>query len=61
MKAWKTDGLFTRPRQMKVVWDDFKKTFKNKFYPRSICDTKRSKFLNFVQDDMNIAKYEKVY
>lgn len=40
-------------------WDDFKKAFRNKFYPRSFCDTKRSEFMNLVEGNMIVIEYKK--
>ncbi|KAA0047575.1 Pyridoxal-phosphate-dependent serine hydroxymethyltransferase [Cucumis melo var. makuwa] len=42
-----------------VVLEEFRKTFKNKFYPRSFCDAKRNEFMSLVQGDMIVAEYEK--
>ncbi|KAA0067233.1 uncharacterized protein E6C27_scaffold418G00440 [Cucumis melo var. makuwa] len=42
-----------------IMWEDFRKAFKDKFYPRSFCDTKRNEFMNLIQGDMTVANYEK--
>ncbi|KAA0047616.1 uncharacterized protein E5676_scaffold648G00470 [Cucumis melo var. makuwa] len=44
-----------------MSWDEFKKTFFEKFYSRSFRDAKRSKFLRFTQGSMIVVKYEKKY
>ena len=42
-----------------TTWDEFRRAFKNKFYPHSFCDTKRSEFMSLVQSNMTVTKYEK--
>lgn len=44
-----------------MSYDDFKKTFFDKFYPRSFHDAKRSEFLKLTYDLMIIGEYEKKY
>ena len=40
---------------------DFKKAFKDKYYPKSYCDEKRIEFLRLVQGSMFVAEYEKKF
>ena len=42
-----------------LTWADFKKSFQEKYYPKSFCDEKRKEFLNLVQGGMTVAEYEK--
>lgn len=44
-----------------ISWDEFKKAFQDKYYPRSFCDAKQNEFLKLVQRSMSVAKYEKKY
>ena len=42
-----------------VTQEEFRKVFKDKFFPCSFCDAKRKEFMSFVQGDRTVAKYEK--
>lgn len=42
-----------------VTWEEFRKTFKDKFYSNSFFDVKRNKSMNLVQGDMTVVEYEK--
>ncbi|KAA0060484.1 Gag protease polyprotein-like protein [Cucumis melo var. makuwa] len=44
-----------------ISWNEFKKAFFDKFYPRSFRDAKRNEFLRLTQGSMTIAEYEKKY
>ncbi|KAA0039476.1 uncharacterized protein E6C27_scaffold64G002900 [Cucumis melo var. makuwa] len=44
-----------------ISWDEFKKAFFDKFYPRSFRDAKRNEFLRLTQGSMTVAEYEKKY
>ena len=44
-----------------LTWADFKKSFQEKYYPKSFCDEKRKEFLNLVQGGMTVAEYEKKF
>ena len=44
-----------------MSWDEFKRAFFDKFYPRSFCDAKRSEFLKLTQGSMTVAEFEKKY
>lgn len=44
-----------------VVLEEFRKIFKNKFYPRSFCDVKRNEFISLLQGDMTIAEHKKKF
>lgn len=58
-KDWWTLHVVRADEVSFVTWEEFKKAFRNKFYPRSFCDAKRDKFMNFVQGNLIVAKYEK--
>ncbi|XP_050941530.1 uncharacterized protein LOC127149710 [Cucumis melo] len=44
-----------------ISWNEFKKAFFDKFYPRSFRDAKRNEFLRLTKGLMTIAEYEKNY
>lgn len=44
-----------------LTWTDFRKTFQDKYYPRSFCHAKRNEFLRLVQGNMIVADYEKKF
>ncbi|KAA0042144.1 putative polyprotein, identical [Cucumis melo var. makuwa] len=44
-----------------ISWDEFKKAFFDKFYPRSFRDAKRNEFLRLTQGSMTVTEYEKKY
>ncbi|KAA0056324.1 hypothetical protein E5676_scaffold11G00970 [Cucumis melo var. makuwa] len=55
VKKW-----LTRPDRVNfVIWEEVRKTFKDKFYLCSFCDMKRKKFMSLVQGDMTAIVYEK--
>lgn len=39
-----------------IMWEEFKKVFKDQFYLHSFCDEKRKEFMNLVQGDMIVAE-----
>ena len=44
-----------------VAWEEFRKAFKDKFYPHSFCDAKRNKLMNLVKGELTVAGYEKQF
>lgn len=44
-----------------VLWEEFRKVFQNKFYPRPFCDAKRNEFMSLVQGNMTVMEYEKKF
>lgn len=42
-------------------WEEIKNAFKEKYYPKFVCDVKRNELLRLVQDSMKMVKYEKKY
>ncbi|KAL0553697.1 hypothetical protein IC582_007600 [Cucumis melo] len=44
-----------------MSWDEFKKAFFDKFYPRSFRDAKHNEFVRLTQGTMTVAEYEKKY
>ncbi|KAA0056187.1 gag protease polyprotein [Cucumis melo var. makuwa] len=41
-----------------ITWEQFKKNFYVKFFPASLRDAKRQKFLNLEQDDRTVEQYD---
>ena len=44
-----------------MSWDEFKKAFFDKFYPRTFRDAKHNEFVRLTQGTMTVAEYEKKY
>lgn len=44
-----------------VMWEEFRKALRDKFYPCSFCDEKRKKFMSLLQGDMTVVEYEKIF
>ncbi|KAA0025975.1 uncharacterized protein E6C27_scaffold34G002910 [Cucumis melo var. makuwa] len=44
-----------------VMWEEFRKALRDKFYPCSFCDEKRKKFMSLLQGDMTVIEYEKIF
>lgn len=42
-------------------WEEFKKVFQEKYYPKSFYDAKRNEFLRLVQGSMTVVEYKKKY
>lgn len=59
MEDWWTLRAARASEEGIVIWDDFKKAFRNKFYPCSFYDMKRSELMNLVEGNITIVEYKK--
>ncbi|XP_038895929.1 uncharacterized protein LOC120084100 [Benincasa hispida] len=50
-----------RGDQEEVCWEEFRKAFFERFYPRSFRDMKQDKFLQLMQGNMTVAEYKLKY
>ncbi|XP_038877203.1 uncharacterized protein LOC120069501 [Benincasa hispida] len=47
--------------QEEICWEEFQKSFFERFYPRSFRDMKQDEFLQVMQGNMTVAEYELKY
>ncbi|XP_038896366.1 uncharacterized protein LOC120084630 [Benincasa hispida] len=50
-----------RGNQEEICWEEFRKAFFERFYPRSFRDRKQDEFLQLMQGNMTIVEYELKY
>ncbi|XP_038887112.1 uncharacterized protein LOC120077296 [Benincasa hispida] len=50
-----------RGDQEEICWEEFRKAFFERFYPRSSRDMKQDEFLQLMQENMTVAEYELKY